>query len=87
MVDLRGLFDRAATEGIPAGDRRITSAQGGGIFSCDGVHPTKTGQAIVANAFLDSIDLRFAAGIPRVDVAAVAASDPLVVRGLSACVS
>jgi hypothetical protein len=50
----------------------------GGIFSLDGIHPTRTGNALVANLFIDAIDARFGEHIPRVDVARVAARDPLV---------
>jgi lysophospholipase L1-like esterase len=50
----------------------------GGIFSLDGIHPTRTGNAIIANAFIDAINARFGEAIPPVDVARVAARDKLV---------
>ncbi|HEY8369628.1 MAG TPA: SGNH/GDSL hydrolase family protein [Thermodesulfobacteriota bacterium] len=81
LVDVHALLDRAADEGIPAGDARLTTAQGGGVFSLDGLHPTRTAQAILANAFIEAINARFAARIPLVDVAAVAARDPMAPPG------
>jgi lysophospholipase L1-like esterase len=85
LVDAFGLFDRIAAEGyvVPG----ASSADGsfvlddgylGGLFSLDGVHPSRTGQAVIANAFIDAIDTRFGEGIPHVDVRAVAAADPFV---------
>lgn len=78
VVDVRALFDRAATEGIPVGARMLTTAQGGGVFSADGVHPTATGQAILANVFIEALNERYGSRIPPVDVASVAARDPMV---------
>jgi hypothetical protein len=43
----------------------------------DGIHPTRTGNALVANVFIDAIDARFGEAIPPVDVTRVAAHDPL----------
>jgi len=50
----------------------------GGMFSLDGVHPTNTGYAIVANAFIETLDRTFAAHIPHLSVDRVAQADPLV---------
>ncbi len=77
VVDVFGLFERAAAEGIAVGGIRLTTAQGGGLFSLDGVHPTRTGQAVLANAFIDAINARFGTAVPPVDVADVATDDPL----------
>ena len=48
------------------------------MFSLDGVHPTRTGQALIANAFIDAIDARFGETIPEVNTARIAARDPFV---------
>jgi len=50
----------------------------GGVFSLDGVHPTNTGHAIVADAFIETLDRTFAAHIPPLSVERVAQADPLV---------
>ena len=78
LVDVHGLFQCAAARGIVAGDRRLTTDFLGGLFSLDAVHPTQTGYAVLANAFIHAIKLRFGARIPPVDLAEVAAQDPLV---------
>ncbi|MEW5764575.1 MAG: SGNH/GDSL hydrolase family protein [Acidobacteriota bacterium] len=61
---------------LPNGQRIFTSFLGG-IFSLDGVHPTYTGQAIVANAFIDAINDGYGTAIPHVDVMAENRKDPL----------
>lgn len=79
LVDMLGLFDDVAQHGYPLGDgRTLTTQYLGGVFSLDGVHPSRTGHALIANAFIDAINARFGEAIPRVDVARVAAHDPLV---------
>jgi lysophospholipase L1-like esterase len=49
----------------------------GGFFSLDGIHPTNTGYAITANAFIQTMNAALGTKIPPVDVGAVAAKDPL----------
>ncbi len=49
----------------------------GGLFSLDGIHPTNTGYAITANAFIQTMNAALGKTIPLVDVSAVAAKDPL----------
>lgn len=81
LVDMFALFDQVATAGYDVkgdGSLMLTNGYLGGLFSLDGVHPTRTGNSLIANAFIDAINLRFGEAIPRVDVAAVAAKDPLV---------
>lgn len=80
-VDMFTLFDGIAGAGADVrGDGSLIIRTGylGGLFSLDGVHPTRTGQALIANAFIDAINTRFGEGIPRADVARIAANDPLV---------
>jgi len=59
----------------------LTTGYLGGIFSLDGIHPTRTGNALIANAFIDAINQRFGDAIPAVNVARVALGDPLVDNG------
>lgn len=80
-VDVHGLVDGAMTAGVDLdgdGSPDVTTRYLGGMFSLDGIHPSRTGHALVANAFIDAINARFATAIPRVNVARVARRDALV---------
>jgi lysophospholipase L1-like esterase len=81
VVDIFGLFDQLATSGFDLngdGTPDITTSFLGGIFSLDGIHPTRTANALIANAFIDTLNTQFGEAIPPVDVAKVAAKDPWV---------
>lgn len=77
VVDIHALFDNMAKNGLTVSGYTGTNAFLGGFFSLDGIHPTNTGYAVVANAFIDAMNAGFNAKIPDVDLAAVAAADPL----------
>jgi lysophospholipase L1-like esterase len=80
-VDMFTLFDQAATTGVDLdgdGSADLTRDYLGGIFSLDGVHPTRTGQALIANAFIDAINTDFGESISRINVRRVAGRDRLV---------
>ncbi|MEO8726688.1 MAG: SGNH/GDSL hydrolase family protein [Acidobacteriaceae bacterium] len=77
LVDVHQLFadvtaGKYTVSGVP-----ITANFLGGAFSLDGIHPTNTGYAIVANYFIDSMNAAFKQTTPDVDLATVAAVDPL----------
>jgi len=79
LVDLAARF-RDIAAGVDVDDNGsidLTTRYLGGIFSLDGIHPTRTGNALVANAFIDAINARFGEHIPAVNVARVAAHDRL----------
>jgi lysophospholipase L1-like esterase len=81
VVDIFGLFDQLATSGFDVngdGTPDITTSFLGGVFSLDGIHPTRTANALIANAFIDVLNTTFGEAIPPVDVAKVAAKDPWV---------
>src|SRR5262245_32086608 len=78
VVDIHRLLNRAARQGLLVGDRLLTTDFLGGLFSLDGVHPTNTGYAIIANEFIKALNRQFRAGIPPVDLQAVMNGDPLV---------
>ena len=40
----------------------------GGVFSLDGVHPNQKGYAIIADKFIDAINLKYGANIPNVEI-------------------
>ena len=62
------LADVSDADGLNFGTGSITSEfVFGGGFSLDGVHPTATGYAVIANGFIDAINDQFSAGLQRVD--------------------
>src|SRR5712671_1430890 len=60
LVDIHGLLTQIQTEGFRVGGQRLTTDFLGGIFSLDGIHPTNTGYGVVANAFINELNLNFA---------------------------
>ncbi len=79
VVDINAILSEIDTNGFPLSSGQVlTTDLLGGIFSLDGVHPTFTGQAIIANAFIRRINEFWGLQIPEVDVNAIAATDPLV---------
>lgn len=79
LVDINALVTSAEQTGFPLGDGRVVTTNFlGGLFSLDGVHPTNTGYAIIANEFIRKINQRYRTNIPLVDIIAVANNDPLV---------
>jgi len=79
IVDLAARFAdlRNGVDVDGNGSIDLTAGYLGGLFSLDGIHPTRTANALIANAFIDAIDARFGEQIPHVDVARIAARDPL----------
>ena len=49
---------------------------GGGFFSLDGLHPSNTGYAVIANSFIAAFDQKYGLSIPPVNVHAVYLTDP-----------
>lgn len=78
FVDIHGILNRIHAQGVVENGQRLTTDFLGGLFSLDGVHPTNTGYAIVADEFIEALDQTFAAGIPPLLVEPVADADPLV---------
>ncbi len=77
LVDINALFAQTVANGIVENGIPGTTSFLGGVFSLDGVHPTNTGYAVVANKFIDTINASLGKSIPKVDVAKIAAADPL----------
>ncbi|MBI1735325.1 MAG: hypothetical protein HYR51_09130 [Candidatus Rokubacteria bacterium] len=82
FVDIRALLAGAAQDGIVVGGQRLTTGYLGGFFSLDGIHPTDTGYAIVANAFIHALNTTFGTDVPRVNVRDVQRDDALVLPGV-----
>ena len=77
LVDINALFNQVAANGVTINGVTGTTAFLGGIFSLDGIHPTNTGYALIANYFIDAMNAAFSTKIPDVALGPVAASDPL----------
>ena len=77
LVDINGLFAQTVKTGITLNGIPGTTAFLGGVFSLDGVHLTNTGYALVANKFIDTVNASLGKSFKDVDVAAIAAADPL----------
>lgn len=77
LVDINALFAKTTANGITANG--ITGNTGflGGVFSLDGIHPTNTGYAVIANFFIDSMNVAFKTTIADTNLSAIAAADPL----------
>jgi len=84
LVDIYGLTARLRADGVVVGGQRLTTEFLGGLFSLDGIHPTNTGYAIIANEFIRALDTTFAGDVPPVNVRAVEREDPDVLPGAGA---
>jgi lysophospholipase L1-like esterase len=82
LVDIHATLQRIQKRGIVIGGQRLTTAFLGGLFSLDGIHPTNTGYAVIANGFIRALNRRFDAEIPRVSLVKVKKDDPLVLPGV-----
>jgi lysophospholipase L1-like esterase len=78
LVDIHTLSVRTHKFGIEANGQHLTNAFLGGLFSLDGVHPTNTGYAVIANAFIETLDQQLGANVPLISIDEVAKNDPLV---------
>ena len=64
-----------AAGGIPVSAKCCGFLYGEGFFSLDGLHPSNTGYAVLANVFIKTLDTALGTSIPAVDVNAVYATD------------
>jgi lysophospholipase L1-like esterase len=76
LVDINALFKQITASGLTINGYTGTTAFLGGFFALDGIHPTNTGYAVVANKFIDTMNAAFSSKIPDVSLSAVAAADP-----------
>ena len=84
LVDINALFTNLAANGLTINGYKGTNSFLGGFFSLDGIHPTNTGYAVVANTFIDAMNAAFKTSIADVDLTTVAAADPLWPPNLAA---
>ncbi|WP_289044545.1 G-D-S-L family lipolytic protein [uncultured Olleya sp.] len=60
LVDLNGILSQASSTGIMYDDYNLTTdLVTGGLVSLDGIHLTARGYALMANKFLEAIDLTY----------------------------
>lgn len=78
LVDIHSLVDRLRLQGVEVNGVHLTNRYLGGLFSLDGIHPTNTGYAVIANEFIATLNQARGNSIPLVDLDQVASSDPLV---------
>ena len=81
VVDFNTLFARISQNGYEVGGQKLTTAFLGGLFSLDGIHPTNTGYAILANEVIKTMNTQLHTGIPPISVEQVAKTDPLIFGG------
>jgi hypothetical protein len=78
LADIHSLANQLRSQGVEANGQHLTTAFLGGLFSLDGVHPTNTGYAVIANRFITTLNQTRGTSIPLVNINTVASSDPLV---------
>lgn len=78
VVDIHSLTDQIRAQGVEANGHHLTNAFLGGLFSLDGVHPTNTGYAVIANKFITTLNQTRGTSIPLVNINKVASTDPLI---------
>ncbi len=76
LVDIHSYF-QTLQSGITINNYKATTAFLGGLFSLDGVHPTNTGYALIANQYIEALNSTANTNITQVNVSAIAAADPL----------
>ncbi len=78
LVDVNKLFKQiAAAGGVPINPPKCCSlVYRGGLSSLDGLHPSNTGYALIANVFIDTLNAAYNLGIPDVNVGDVYAGKP-----------
>jgi lysophospholipase L1-like esterase len=77
LVDINALFTTTAANGILINGVTANFNFLGGLFSMDGIHPTNTGYALLANKFIDTMNAQLKTSIPDVSLSTVASTDPL----------
>lgn len=77
FVDIHALFVTAETSGVAVNPPTCcTLTINGGLTSWDQLHPSYTGYAVIANAWITAINAKFGTHIPQVSVTAAYAADP-----------
>lgn len=77
LVDIHGFIQGLVQNGATVNGYHATTAFLGGLFGLDGLHPTNTGYALIANEFIDTMNASLKTSVADVDVSTVASADPL----------
>ncbi|HTV74124.1 MAG TPA: SGNH/GDSL hydrolase family protein [Candidatus Acidoferrales bacterium] len=75
LVDVHATFvqaEQAPGELLPVTGKCCSLLYGGGFFSLDGLHPSNTAYAVVANLFIAAIDGTYGATIPTISASQLA---------------
>lgn len=90
LVDVETMFDNFDKNGLPlAPGVTLTMQFGGGLLSYDGLHPSNTAYAALANLFIGTADAAFGMSIPplsNAQIGAIAQSDtynPFVIKAVN----
>lgn len=75
VYDLAALFRKIAKSGYQVNARTLTGEFLGGFYSLNGYYPGATGQAIIANEILTTLNRSYGSNYPMIDVGAVMATD------------
>jgi lysophospholipase L1-like esterase len=84
LVDINALFAQVTKTGLTINGYTGTSSFLGGFFALDGIHPTNTGYAVVANTFIDTMNASMNTKIPNIALGPIAAADPFWPPNLAA---
>lgn len=76
VVEVATLFEEWSRVGVAVGTERFASHYlTGGLFSLDGVHPSSLGHALLANAFIRSINRTYGSEILELSLAAFSSNE------------
>ncbi len=76
LIDMHAFFQTLGA-GQTINGVNATTGYLGGLFGLDGIHPTNTGYALVANQVIDSLNTSLKTTFADVDVSTIASTDPL----------
>ncbi len=71
LADVQTAFQQLDSNGYPFGPFTLTLQFGGGLVSYDGLHPSNTGYALLANLFIGAADTKFSLTIPPLTAAQI----------------
>jgi len=77
LVDIHTFIQNLAQNGVTINNYQANATFLGGLFGLDGIHPTNTGYALIANEFIDTMNTSLKTTFADVNVSAIAAADPL----------
>ncbi|WP_433974898.1 SGNH/GDSL hydrolase family protein [Tunturiibacter lichenicola] len=76
LVDINALFNQLFTTGLTINGYTGNASFLGGFFALDGIHPTNTGYAVIADTFIDTMNASIKTKIADVALGPIAATDP-----------